>query len=116
MRWWMILTKIISVLSLLLLKAVIGSATWLGNIQELKSCGIDILVLRQKFMFLFYLQVVDVRRLEMLLQVFNLGVQRNAEHVDFLQILIAAGPHWSEEGDVKTERARAGKDHHYFKR
>ena len=36
-----------------------------------------------------YLQVVYVRRLEVLLKVFNLSVQRDAEHVDLLQVLIA---------------------------
>lgn len=61
------------------------------------------------FMFYFYLQVVYVCRLEMLLQVFNLGVQRDAEHVDFLQVLIVTGSHRRDEDNgVNTEGVKAG--------
>lgn len=40
-------------------------------------------------MILLYLQVIDVRRFEVLFQVFDLGVQGYPQNVDLFQILRA---------------------------
>lgn len=42
-----------------------------------------------------------MRRLEVLLKIFNLSVQRDAEHVDLLQVLVAA----AREREIVDEEA-----------